>query len=332
MKLQPVVTRIQVINAKPHKILVSSAHADLPEDKDWSNARIADTSDSENAIIWSFSFDCITKGERAFAWSSTSQDRRWAFDIEIHGLGAEYDGKEVEIMLAEADTYPSRYKPAAIGFATSDRITINSDFAVFRVSGNGGSPIGFFGKYKIWIHVVNQPEDATSPKTWVATHEMPVEAYYLSAPELPDTFKDGIPLLLLRMFTLPHETRLHDDSTETWIRHVTEICFGSRKPFDGRPSQTEDHWLIYNSMDGGSSSFSAKYGMSGLNISAWLDAYRNWKTHNVFTKINCYDQAAIAEVALCLGISHKQIHWEYNQVYGFINGGLVGWGHVNNPY
>jgi hypothetical protein len=85
-------------------------------------------------------------------------------------------------------------------------------------------------------------------------------------------------------------------------------------------------------MDGGNPSFTSGYGTAGLNLNAWLDAYRNWKQHGVYTRVNCYDQAAITEIALCLGISHKQIHWEYNQVYGFIDSVLVGWEKVNNPY
>jgi hypothetical protein len=74
--------------------------------------------------------------------------------------------------------------------------------------------MGFFGRYKIWIHVINHPEDATNPKAWKAAPDVHLEAYYLSAPSLPDFFKDGIPLLLLRMFALPHEHRLNDDSAE----------------------------------------------------------------------------------------------------------------------
>lgn len=70
-----------------------------------------------------------------------------------------------------------------------------------------------------------------------------------------------------------------------------------------------------------------------MNLEAWLDAWRNWDQHRVFTHVNCYDQAAITEIALCLGVAHEQIHWEFHQVYGFIKDTqLVGWGDCNNPY
>tara|TARA_R110002003_G_scaffold3_24_gene144 strand:+ start:7641 stop:7781 length:141 start_codon:yes stop_codon:yes gene_type:complete len=46
------------------------------------------------------------------------------------------------------------------------------------------------------------------------------------------------------MFALLHEYRLKDGSVETWIYHVTEVCFRPKKPFDGSPSDTKDRWLI----------------------------------------------------------------------------------------
>jgi hypothetical protein len=123
----PYVSRIEVINATPHKILVANAHAELPEDRDWRNTRIADATGPTNATIWAF--DRYSKFERALAWSSP--DKRWTFDIEIRQLGPEYFGKTVEVMMADVDSYASRYKSSTSAFVTSNAVTITQDTAVF---------------------------------------------------------------------------------------------------------------------------------------------------------------------------------------------------------
>jgi hypothetical protein len=82
----------------------------------------------------------------------------------------------------------------------------------------------------------------------------------------------------------------------------------------------------------GQLTYTTGYGSAGFNLGAWLDSYRNWVKNKLTQSINCYDQAGITELALCLGILHTQLNWEFHQVYGFIDSYLVGWGPCNNPY
>ncbi|KAF2027138.1 hypothetical protein EK21DRAFT_91793 [Setomelanomma holmii] len=324
---RPYVSRIQVVNATPHKILVANTHDGLREDLNWARHRKAETADLQKAVVYEFG---QSQSERAFAFSSS--DKQWNLDVEVQ-LGAGYDGMTVQLYLDDQDTYISRANISTCPTAFSNHVVVSGNSAVFRFEGNGDAPYGWFGKYRITVHIWNAPfKRASNPEENAKVPDFHLEAYYLSTSNLPEYFKDGIPLLLLRMFVLPWHGRLTYDSIEAYIEHVTQVVFGSRKPYDGRPSATSDHWLVYNSDGGGSASFASQYGEAGLNLTAWLDAFRNFEQHGLHTHVNCYDQAAITEIALCLGLSHNQIHWEYNQVYGFIDAELVGWGRVNSPY
>ncbi|KAF2825245.1 hypothetical protein CC86DRAFT_419102 [Ophiobolus disseminans] len=316
------VHRIAVANPEvtAYQILVSEAHGELAEDRNWNNS---DKVNPGDAVL--YHHEWTNRNERPFAFSSAN--KQWMLDVEVRGLNSEYHGRTVELTMWDEDTYATRFHKRSAFFAQSNQPVASAEgVAVFRITGDGKSPLGFFGAYRFWIR---HPGDHHSIGP---NHSVTLEAYYLSTPALPLFFGKGIPLLFLRMFVLPQRDSIADRSIEKWVSNVTEICFGSKKPFDRQPSSTKDHWLIYNTTGGGASSFTSGYGRLGLNLEAWLDAYRNWKQHSVYTRVNCYDQAAITEVALCLGVSHHQVHWEYHQVHGFIDTKLVGWGRVNSPY
>ncbi|KAF9995647.1 hypothetical protein BGZ80_003774 [Entomortierella chlamydospora] len=177
---------------------------------------------------------------------------------------------------------------------------------------------------------------------WWADREAPIDLgstvleLYVLKHKLPKLFEsDGalkIPLLLLRMFlgaALEQKVQSHFG----WVSLVTRICHGSAEPFSGKDKDTAAHWLKYHTFSGDPSFGVTAYG-GKFKLNQWLAAYRNWITKKVITCVNCYDQAAIVEVALSLGMDYNQVAWEYHQVFGYISRKtkLVGWGFCNNPY
>ncbi|KAF5241149.1 hypothetical protein FAUST_4028 [Fusarium austroamericanum] len=164
-----------------------------------------------------------------------------------------------------------------------------------------------------------------------------LELYVLQC-KLPNLFESNgvwsVPILLARMFLGAH-CKQAVQSRSAWVSLVTRICHGSAAPFTGETQDTKKHWLKYNTYDG-SPSFGTDFDGGKFKLNHWLVAYRNWKTlpEKPITCVNCYDQAAIVEVALSLGMDYNQVAWEYHQVFGFISSKavLVGWGECNNPY
>ncbi|RGP81400.1 hypothetical protein FLONG3_544 [Fusarium longipes] len=187
-----------------------------------------------------------------------------------------------------------------------------------------------------------------SPKCKDQPAPVPLELYTLGA-TLPAYYNSGVPLLLLRMFVRAAVAQ-EVVTAEQWVALVTKICHGSAEPETGIASDTENHWLKYNTIDGkpafvwsnslnpaGLSDEESMYMNYGGNfyLIAWLDAYRGFKKNSKrLSLVNCYDQAEAVEVALSLGISYECIAWEYHQPFGFITrkAQLVGWGECNNPY
>lgn len=184
------------------------------------------------------------------------------------------------------------------------------------------------------------------------TWTLPVELYIIPM-RLPKYFRvEGlprpkVPLLFLRMF-IGAATKQGVTTEKDWIALVVNICHGSKFPFTGEVSRTENHWLKYD-VESGSSSFvrankQAVARSSALGgdffLSAWLRAYRLWKAKNrVTTKVNCYDMAAIVEIALSLGMDANKVAWEFHQAFGFITANkdgtgskLIGQGSCNNPF
>jgi hypothetical protein len=307
----PYCHRVEVVSAKSLHISVSDAHESLPEDKNWSGTQKA----REGSAVL-YNRNDSPSSEQPFAF--TTEKDTFSIDIEIRDIGSDFDGKRVELSMMDEDTYASRCNSAE-SLPVSSSLVISGSTAVFSITLAGAAPFGFFGKYGFDLRVVDEQQHNS-------IESVPLEAYYLSAPEFPEFLEEGTPLLLLRMFVLPRQ-----NNTQEWIKNVTNIVFGSNNPFDNRPSNTTNHWLTYETSSG-KHSFSGQYGTDGLNLDAWLDAFRNFQQCQVVTRINCYDQAAITEVALCLGLHYEQIHWEYHQPYGFIDASLVGCGPVNSPY
>ncbi|KAI8594891.1 hypothetical protein EDD21DRAFT_392641 [Dissophora ornata] len=177
---------------------------------------------------------------------------------------------------------------------------------------------------------------------WSTDREAPIDLgstaleFYVLKHKLPKLFEsDGdieIPLLLLRMFlgaALEQKVQTHLQ----WVSLVTRISHGSAEPFSGEDKDTKAHWLKYQTFTGAASFGVGPYG-GEFRLNQWLAAYRNWTTKKIITSVNCYDQAAIVEVALSLGMDYNQVAWEYHQVFGYISSKteLVGWGPCNNPY
>ncbi|KAI6777343.1 hypothetical protein HG530_001288 [Fusarium avenaceum] len=164
-----------------------------------------------------------------------------------------------------------------------------------------------------------------------------LEVYQLRS-KLPDFFNSNgvfsVPILLARMFLGAHCEQAVQSRSE-WVSLVTRICHGSAAPFTGEKQDTTKHWLKYNTHNG-STSFGPWQQGGVFKLNQWLAAYRNWKTlpGKPITCVNCYDQAAIVELALSLGMDHNQVAWEFHQVFGYISSEavLVGWGECNNPY
>ncbi|KAH8722972.1 hypothetical protein GQ44DRAFT_774496 [Phaeosphaeriaceae sp. PMI808] len=317
--------RVEVLSPRSWPILVSDAQEELPEDRDWKNTRKASPG---NSILYRQEENA--QGEKPFAF--LGQGNEWLLEVEVHSVDARLHGKSGQCIMYETDTF--QHKSTRIKNERWSQSTTLKDATVFTFLFPGTTPFGFFGSYGFLIEfaeVLNHGE--TKIQHWV--EDIYLEAYYLSVRELPKYFEKGIPLCFLRMFVLPqaYDMKKNEGDIKAWVANVTNIAFGSKQPFNGSPSDTKDHWLVYNASGFGSPSFTGMYGESGLNLNAWLDAYRNWDQSKASTRVNCYDQAAVTEVALCLGVPYQQIHWEYHQRYGYIRERLVGWeGTVNSPY
>lgn len=186
-------------------------------------------------------------------------------------------------------------------------------------------PFGLWGQYVV---VIWRDKDL-----FIVTPPIRLELYWLPwEAQIPPLLSAGVPLQLLRMFVLPG-SKNHANSRDEWIKMVVGICHGSNKPYSGTVSTSLRHWLKFDTLFG-ASSFTGPYGQTFFDVVKWVDAYRNWKLTRYTMKVNCYDQTAILQTVLSLGISYRRIHWEYHQIYGFIevDTKLVGWGECNNPF
>jgi hypothetical protein len=322
------VQRVQVTKGKLVEVQVAGAEHGFPADVNWAGNGQAQ---SGSGVIYDKAISA-SESPAAFLQQADEDLANFALDIEVHDIGPEYQGKNCLLVISTKDTYVERDLQTGYCFAASQTLAVTGPNATFTWVTDGGAPYGLFGLYNFTLRV----DDGTS-NTDISIGVVPLEFYFLPLLDLPDYFKVGaagsyqVPLLLLRMFVLPQRWQDDFDSAQAWIKLVVNIVFGSQMPLHGKQSQTADHWLKYNSISGGST-FTDELGKKGLNLQAWLDAYRNWSNIGVTTSINCYDQAAITEVALSLGLPHRQIHWEFHQVYGFIDAELVGWGSCNSPY
>ncbi|KAL1890454.1 hypothetical protein Sste5346_008283 [Sporothrix stenoceras] len=162
---------------------------------------------------------------------------------------------------------------------------------------------------------------------------VPIEAYGIYK-TLPDYFtKDGIPLDLLRLF-VPSSLTTGITTELQWIQWVANVCHGKQDPA-GTPGQlrpdSTQHWLRYQVWNGGPSFIFEDGG--NFNLDEWLYAYARFqKDKQWLTTVNCFDQAAIVETALSLGMHNGRLHWEVRRPFGYIHADLVGWGMCNNPF
>jgi hypothetical protein len=274
--------------------------------------------------------------------------------IEVTGLSTSLAGSVV--ILKTSNSLPVYLQSAPLTLDTSGGNAVFSVSAVYQTGISPTTPWCFTDSVNFSLYTT-QDSSQTSP---IFEQVIPMEFYVLPN-TLPSCFDQGespeetsdpltatqkiLPLLLLRMFVQAATAR-NIKTTNDWIALVVNICHGSATPVDGLSSQTEDHWLKYDSFHGDPSFIEANGeqlpGMQYFNYggsfksAAWLDAYRNFQSQGVLTLVNCYDQAAAVEVALSLGMDYNKLAWEYHRKFGFISQKtktkLVGWGLCNSPY
>ncbi|CVK87800.1 uncharacterized protein FMAN_05350 [Fusarium mangiferae] len=249
------------------------------------------------------------------------------------------------IVLSTDKSGSTWYSSYDFGTDPDPDIVVFNMMIVYRDGPGVWNPGSLLGPTQFYVY--NYPGDSMTP---VLCQEqpakVPMELYFLSN-ELPSYFSSGVPLLLLQIF-LGAAVQQNITNVQQWMALVVKICHGSAKPITGEPANTQDHWLKYNTA-GGAPSFVVpnpdspdpipvlrlfnNYG-GCFQLSAWLDAYRNYKQIGALALVNCYDQAGAVELAASLGVNYDCIAWEFHQTYGYISkkSELVGWGHCNNPY
>ncbi|KAG9503367.1 hypothetical protein J7337_006212 [Fusarium musae] len=272
------------------------------------------------------------------------------FTVEVSGISSSQSSKPLRLTIN-----PPGYgyfitsqviQPEAVQKAAGKAIVFNMSQifptdAVVVATIDPLTPFCIKGKRTFFLMSVENPATPLTDESvcgnGVGEMEVEMELYLLGY-QLPPYFDDKVPLLLLRMF-VGAATLQKVRTAQQWVALVAKICHGSARPETGEPVETQNHWLKYNTMGGGSYFLIPKtqndyinYGGSFL-LSAWLDAYRNFKKTGCFSVVNCYDQAGAVEVAASLGVSYSCFAWEYHQPYGFITKDteLVGWGRCNNP-
>ncbi|KAF5603139.1 uncharacterized protein FSUBG_7362 [Fusarium subglutinans] len=166
-----------------------------------------------------------------------------------------------------------------------------------------------------------------------------IEAYgiYESQPQF--FLDEGIPIDLLRLFiptTLSFPHTINSLNTEQdWINWVTNVCHGKQDP-KGTPGQlrpdSTQHWLRYNVWDGAYSFIDENGGP--FSLMGWLNSYKIHQQDPTksLRLVNCFDQAAIVETVLGLGLSYNRLHWEIVGKFGYIDEDLTGWGSTNSPF
>jgi hypothetical protein len=203
-----------------------------------------------------------------------------------------------------------------------------------RRHGSGAVPVpwGIKGSIK-WslLYPVNPPVNAIFMEQ--LGHQTPIELYGIT-PNVPTPFKStGIPRDLLRIHLLPVIDR-NISTIESWVEWVTQRCFNS---------QTDTSIPIPNSdNDDGtgpihryrydifrlSTTFSYFNGAT-FDLDQWL---RHRQEKGKFWTLNCYDQAAIVETSVSLGVPYDLLQWRFMRPFGYLPGAgvsLVGWGKVN---
>ncbi|EWY94905.1 hypothetical protein FOYG_04054 [Fusarium oxysporum NRRL 32931] len=170
--------------------------------------------------------------------------------------------------------------------------------------------------------------------TWTpVSGAAPIEVYgiYQSQPQF--FLDEGIPIDLLRLFIPKTLTSLQTE--QDWINWVTNVCHGKQDP-QGTPGQlrpdSTQHWLRYNVWDGAFSFIDENGGP--FSLMGWVNTYKHHIEHpeKTLRLVNCFDQAAIVETVLGLGLSNSRLHWEIVAPFGYIDEDLIGWGSTNSPF
>ncbi|KAM0420140.1 hypothetical protein ACHAPD_003709 [Fusarium lateritium] len=214
----------------------------------------------------------------------------------------------------------------------NDRKLVGFPVSTHFQYGNGQTPCCFNDtlRFKIWYRI-----GSCSTEFIAGTAKLEVYAIYPIQPQF--FLKEGIPIDLLRLF-VPNVSTGPTEKLQTeqdWISWVTNVCHGKQDPKTApgqlRPDSTK-HWLRYNVWDGQFSFIDESGGK--FSLMGWLNTYKDHQSDSTKTLrlVNCFDQAAIVETALSLGLSYTRLHWEVVAPFGYINADLTGWGSTNSPF
>ncbi|KAM0489478.1 hypothetical protein ACHAP8_012534 [Fusarium lateritium] len=221
-------------------------------------------------------------------------------------------------------------KESYVSIFKNDRKLVGFPFSTGFQYASGQTPWCFNDELRFNVH-----SPAAGWSTASGTAQLEVYAIYPIQPQF--FLKEGIPIDLLRLF-IPNVTTGSIAKLQTeqdWISWVTNVCHGRQDPkaVPGqlRPNSTQ-HWLRYNVWDGQFSFIDQSGGL--FSLMGWLNTYKDHQNDSTKTLrlVNCFDQAAIVETALSLGLSNTRLHWEVVAPFGYINEDLTGWGTTNSPF
>lgn len=158
----------------------------------------------------------------------------------------------------------------------------------------------------------------------------PVELYAISA-NLPSLYRgSGVPLELLQLFVEPACKDAGLNSVDDWVAWVVQRCHASTADNDSMvPMADRIHSFRYDVWHG-ASFYTAGDHSATFDLDKWLGDYKNSGAWNM---VNCYDQAALVQLAVTLGVPYDRVSWMYKAPFGYIvETDLIGWGLTNNPY
>lgn len=167
--------------------------------------------------------------------------------------------------------------------------------------------------------------------------------------------KDGIPLQFLELMVLP-TTAAKLTTRDAWVTWIVWRCFASKvdpdikEKFPGKHAEAI-HSYRYNAFLGGNANYALDQGAT-FDLDQWLVNCTPPEEGQWFG-VNCYDQSALVQTALSLGVPHfyvdddgekvpdnsspdKFLHTVgklYRWPYGYIHTlDLIGWGESDSPF
>ncbi len=175
--------------------------------------------------------------------------------------------------------------------------------------------------------------------------QTPIEIYAV-VKDIPPYYQSGLPVEFLRIMALP-TIKQNITSRADWIEWAVKQCHASSFDEDlatKKPYTRPMHSFRYDVWSG-STRFTSG---SAFHMDAWLT---NREDKDRWMTLNCYDQSALVQVTLALGVPYtfldakgkpvvrekgkKLINYGalYKEPFGYIKAtDLVGWGQCDNPF